>query len=90
VKITLLDTKTGKIAPNIEVSTVDEENSFYFWVEGNFSCDCNRAIYFDLDEDVGCGNGRFIITSPKDFAEADRQRNAQQTSPAVWSTQKYN
>lgn len=32
----------------------DDETMFYMWTEGNYSCDCNRAIFFgdcDCEED---------------------------------------
>lgn len=39
----------------------DNENpSWYIWEEGNFSCDCNRAIFFD-DEDEKCGETRYRV-----------------------------
>ena len=42
--------------------------STYIWEEGNYSCDCNRAIFFnraqgqetDIDERQ-CGDGGYIV-----------------------------
>lgn len=36
----------------------------YIWSEGNFACDCNRALFFanaggELGPDVSCGTGRY-------------------------------
>lgn len=41
MKVTLLDTKTG------EVSTPDDQFRSWVWTDGNWSCDCNRVMYFD-------------------------------------------
>jgi hypothetical protein len=27
------------------------EPNFFMWEEGNYSCDCNKAVLFGLDED---------------------------------------
>jgi hypothetical protein len=58
MKVTLLDTKTGE---RRDCSTwLDGSHlSFYFWAEGNGSCDCNRAIAFQQGEG-------------KDYAEEQR------------------
>jgi hypothetical protein len=32
----------------------------YIWAMGNYSCDCNRAIFFG-DECEECGDGKFSI-----------------------------
>jgi len=41
MKVTLLDTKTGKTVE------VDDDISAFQWAENNWSCDCNRVDYFD-------------------------------------------
>jgi len=40
--------------------------SDYIWREGNFSCDCNRGLFFGKEE-VSCGEGRYAvnIVNPK-------------------------
>jgi len=30
------------------------ESAYFMWEEGNFSCDCNRSIFFGLPE-MDCG-----------------------------------
>lgn len=35
----------------------------YYWTEGNGSCDCERAEYFDIEEDFPCGDTRFKLIS---------------------------
>ncbi len=42
--------------------TVDSawEDEVYLWTEGNWSCDCNRHLFFYGDnENVDCGDERF-------------------------------
>ena len=50
MKVTLLDTKTGE---RRDCSDWHDGAEFgvYWWSEGNGSCDCNRALAFDLTED---------------------------------------
>ena len=31
----------------------------FAWSEGNYSCDCNRGIFFGVDSE--CGNERFTV-----------------------------
>lgn len=52
---TILDVVTG------EIKTVEGPCS-YMWAEGNWSCDCNRAPYFNIEigEDI-CTSERFIV-----------------------------
>lgn len=37
--------------------------SIYQWTDGNFSCDCNRHIFFEgeYDEYVSCGEDKYAI-----------------------------
>lgn len=51
---TLLDTKTGKT-----VTAKDMDSSLFWWIDGNGSCDCNRAIAFgdDVEEEMTAGFG---------------------------------
>ncbi len=53
MKVTLLDTKTGE-RRNCSDWPAETEFSVYWWLEGNGSCDCNRAHAFDRQgEDHG-------------------------------------
>ncbi len=60
MKLTLLDTETGE-----ESTESEEEWSAYQWEDGNWSCDCNRYQYFDVEEphDSGIcfGAKRFLV-----------------------------
>lgn len=47
---------------------IDDEGNMFIWEEGNFSCDCNRFLFFERakgnkpDWDDGkCGNGGFSV-----------------------------
>jgi hypothetical protein len=69
----LLDTLTGERAVYHSTEYVDNDGvwSPYMWEEGNFSCDCNRGIFFEqataiTDDDAGplehpCGEGRYRV-----------------------------
>lgn len=81
MKVTLLDTKTG------EQSVVDDPQlRSWIWSDGNWSCDCNRHMYFGeedddlleeqrlllgLEEGICIGNHRFIIVAAEKNSEED-------------------
>lgn len=50
-----------------EVREIRSELEFhdFIWRDGNFSCDCNRYLFFNnwenADADVPCGDYRYII-----------------------------
>ena len=59
-----------------EIKTIVQEIQEYFewqWTEGNYSCDCNRKIFFDdigYQEDVDCSEGLYLVRlSDNDTAE---------------------
>lgn len=43
---TLLDTETG------ETRGASQFKGWFWWAEGNGSCDCNRAIIFDKEDEM--------------------------------------
>lgn len=48
---------------DIGVSWVDGDASTYWWQDGNFSCDCNRAqLWGGCTDPQRCGDERFTIT----------------------------
>ena len=58
--------KTGIYDEPIGTATLspEDDHDSFMWLEGNFSCDCNRRIIF-LGEDadkVECGEGAFEIS----------------------------
>jgi len=43
-----------------------DEGIEFIWTEGNYSCDCNRYIFFyGYDKDYPCGDERFTLISLK-------------------------
>ena len=71
IDVVVLDTQTGERS-----NSKDEEMNFsyWWWSDGNGSCDCNRALLFDRpDDDSGlCAGGkRYVIV-----AATDAQGNA--------------
>jgi hypothetical protein len=55
VVVTLLDTMTGDIR-------VVEGIREFAWAENNYSCDCNRSIFFDnWEESNTCDSVRYIV-----------------------------
>src|SRR3990167_5078252 len=50
MKVTLLDTTTGE-RRDCSGFCDGMEFSVYWWLEGNGSCDCNRAIAFNMDSE---------------------------------------
>lgn len=45
VKITITKIETGEIATSVE-SYHDFRLADFMWSEGNYSCDCNRELFF--------------------------------------------
>jgi len=61
--IHLRDNTTGEIRL-IEEEYWDDESSEYLWTEGNYGCDCNRALFFarsvgEPDPEHICGTTRY-------------------------------
>lgn len=70
---TFLDLRTGKTAKG-------DDASFFWWTEGNGSCDCNRAIAFGVEvraqmyaqfPGVCCGCKRFVAIDVEGDLEYD-------------------
>lgn len=66
VDVHLLDTETGKRAVYQHDYEYPEGETFdtYLWEEGNYSCDCNRALFFygyEDGENYLCGDSRFVV-----------------------------
>lgn len=57
ISVTILDTVTGKCK-------AARGESWYYWSDGNGSCDCNRGSLFDVEpeiENICSGCHRFLI-----------------------------
>lgn len=60
------DTQTGDEAP-VPTAYVEEMGAGFDWTEGNFSCDCNRALLLarspgrSAPENPVCGEARYVL-----------------------------
>lgn len=52
--IFIKNNKTGIIKPYLDKT---HHSDSYIWEKGNYSCDCNRALFFDGIENYKCDNG---------------------------------
>jgi len=58
---TLKDTKTG----SVKDAGIGWDGSYWSWTDGNYGCDCNKALaFFGRDDEAAwkmqCGSTRFI------------------------------
>lgn len=58
--------ETGEVRPYLTDLPVDDGVvDPFIWQEGNFSCDCNRDIFFegnqDEDDDMPCSNTIYSV-----------------------------
>lgn len=68
--VEIRDNKTGFVRelPFDDILSIgDEEPSDFIWVNGNYSCDCNRRIFFDQASggdgnfESACGQGAYSV-----------------------------
>ena len=59
VLVELVNTKTNN---KTYLITVIKNNNYYEWADGNYSCDCNRAIIECGNWNVQCGNEAYSVT----------------------------
>lgn len=75
IKVKILDTETGEITAG---DLSDTDRTFWFWSEGNGSCDCNRELCFDREEYhetgrcLGCERYLIVWTSKGDLRELNQ------------------
>lgn len=62
-EIKITDTQTGESRIYLDTSWIvdDDDLNDYIWSEGNYSCDCNRYLFFArangeerIDEEISC------------------------------------
>ena len=63
--ITIRENKTGNVV-TIPSEHDDDGNAVHMWIDGNYSCDCNRRLFYDreLNRESGsdkCGNTEFSV-----------------------------
>ena len=69
VLVKIKKNKTGEIVDYYNDSTIwDNGINFFIWEEGNYSCDCNRELFFERakgnepdSDNVKCGTGGFSV-----------------------------
>jgi len=69
--ITLRDNSTGETKDYQEKYDWEEEHSMlYQWFDGNYSCDCNRAIFMkgEYIENAPCSDGKIDVIKIVDEA----------------------
>ena len=72
-RVTLRDTVTDECRSfNDAYLSFDDDGSFFDfqWSENNYSCDCNRRLFFERaggrepeEHEMPCGEGRFLVVS---------------------------
>lgn len=58
--ITITDTSTYETKEVRQTIHGEIEPYLFNWQEGNYSCDCNRGLFFDGNEHP-CGDGRYLV-----------------------------
>lgn len=53
------DNRTGEIKQDFSRQWVFDDD--YIWSEGNYACDCNRAIFFNRPRPHQCGQERYSV-----------------------------
>lgn len=67
VVVTIRDRRTGVERIYRDIWPYDEEGLEFMWSEGNYGCDCNRAIFFaraggeSPPDHVGCSDENFAV-----------------------------
>jgi hypothetical protein len=70
VQILLEDTKTGETQWVDSGYAIGDDGIYFQWQENNYSCDCNRELFFyrargKEPENEACGETRFAIKATK-------------------------
>lgn len=66
MEVSIIDTTTGETRTFHEADEEADEWPPFNWTEGNYSCDCNRALFFvraknEEDPNIPCGEERFKV-----------------------------
>lgn len=67
-RLEIRNNKTGEVRASQEGWDWDGDTEYpdYIWSEGNYACDCNRALFFarvvgEDDPDRNCGDSAFAV-----------------------------
>ena len=56
------ENKTGKVVEYNSPQPEEPNLCYYIWSDGNFSCDCNRSLFFSNNKvDSECGNEKYSV-----------------------------
>lgn len=72
-RVTITNVATGETRSAVEEHP-DDETAVFLWTEGNFGCDCNRALDFARwggepePDDPPCGEERFTVAVKREEA----------------------
>lgn len=67
VTIYIRKNATGEVRSYEDEMTFSDDQPFYIWEEGNYSCDCNRSDFFrnaaneDDPDDIPCSDGKYSV-----------------------------
>ena len=85
--VRITDTKTETSVTYHDEWLSEHELSKYMWSEGNFSCDCNRRLFYNRTLDpcfevdwsgANCGEGRYRVRITDGYGDvlySDEQEN---------------
>lgn len=83
----ITNVETGETRLSIESDAVNPQEQWppFIWTDGNYSCDCNRALFFARakgepdPEEIPCGESKFRVRLEQGEYVYD-ERNARGTS----------
>lgn len=70
IEVAIRNVHTGEVRVHHDSGRIMADGSFwdFMWADGNYACDCNRALFFaragnEPDVDIDCGDSMFQIVS---------------------------
>jgi len=59
-KVAIRKNETGEIRMVTDAGIEWDDDSHFLWTDGNYACDCNRALFFyGEDDEYPCGETLF-------------------------------
>ncbi len=70
ISVEIKDVATGEIRLH-KTMMFPPPDGLFIWEEGNYACDCNRAVFFDptRSEKTACSDGRFQVRITDDAGQ---------------------
>jgi hypothetical protein len=73
IRVAIRKNDTGEVREYDDIAIWDDGPCLHIWEDGNFSCDCNRYLFFQRvagedEDDDKCGDGAYSVNiyNPKD------------------------